>query len=136
MLDVYQALTRLALAEFDEIITQTVFVGGTPASPNKLRLLIKDGSFLDIWLSADGDYAYHWEQRSQSGHLYRWDNAPHHPQIRTFPLHMHNGDESTVIESDLSSSPEAALRQVLSFVREQLPKPASESKSGLRRQLR
>jgi hypothetical protein len=122
MLDVYQALIRLALAEFGEIITRTVFIGGTPASPNKLRLLIKDGSFLDIWLSGEGDYSYHWEQRPQSGRLYRWDNAPHHPQIRTFPLHMHDGDESTIIESDLNSAPENALRQILGFVREHLPK--------------
>src|SRR5689334_9731720 len=127
MLDVYQALIRLVLADFGEIITQTVFVGGTPTSPNKLRLLIKDGSFLDIWLSCEGDYSYHWEQRSQSGRLYRWDNAPHHPQIGTFPRHMHNGDEGTVIESDLDSAPETALRQVLVFVREQLSEPPSKS---------
>jgi len=133
MLDVYQALTRLALAEFSEIITQTVFVGGTPANPNKLRLFIKDESFLDIWLSADGDYAYHWEQRSQTGRLYRWDNAPHHSQIRTFPRHMHNGEESTVIESDLSSIPETALRQILDFVREQLSEPPSKSVLSRRR---
>lgn len=67
MLGVYQALANLALKQFDDIVTGVTFVGGTPAIPNKLRLTLIDGSFLDIWLSADGDYAYHWEQRQQSG---------------------------------------------------------------------
>jgi len=62
MLSTYQALARLALDEFGtqglNIVTRATFVGGTPASPNKLRLILTDESFLDVWLSADGDYAY------------------------------------------------------------------------------
>jgi len=116
----YRALARLALDEFKDIVTGTTFVGGTPASPNKLRLTLTDGSFLDIWLSTDGDYAYHWEQRRQRGRLYRWDNAPHHPHVGTFPAHFHDGDETTIVESHLSPAPEAALRQVLDFVRQRL----------------
>ena len=50
MLDTYQSLTDLALAEYDDIVTGTQFVGGAPASPNKLRLVLIDGSFLDIGL--------------------------------------------------------------------------------------
>ena len=120
MLVTYRALARLALDEFKDIVTGTTFVGGTPASPNKLRLMLTDGSFLDIWLSTDGDYAYHWEQRRQCGRLYRWDNAPHHPHVGTFPAHFHDGDETTIVESHLSLAPEAALRQVLDFVRQRL----------------
>ena len=121
MLDIYQSLTDLALAEYDDIVTRTHFVGGTSASPNKLRLVLIDGSFLDIWLSPDGeDYAYHWEQRRQRGQLHQWDNAPHHPHVASFPAHFHEGDESTVFESDLDPAPEVALRQVLNYVRERL----------------
>jgi hypothetical protein len=40
--------------------------------------------------------------------------------LGTFPDHFHDGDESTIIKSYLSSMPEAALRQVLGFVRRQL----------------
>ena len=117
MLNTYQALARLALDEFKDTVINVTFVGGTSASPNKLRLTLTDGSFLDIWLSAEGDYAYHWEQRRQHGRLYRWDNAPHHPRVGTFPAHFHEGDENTVTESHLSSTPEAAMRQILDFVR-------------------
>ncbi len=117
MLDLYQPLAQLAHTEFADIVTDALFVGGTPASPNKLRLALIDGSFLDVWLSADGDYAYHWEQRRQRGQLHRWDNAPHHPRLGTFPAHFHDGDENAIVESDLDSAPEVALRQVLEFVR-------------------
>ncbi len=120
MLATYQLLARLALDEFKDIVTDTLFVGGTPASPSKLRLRLSDGSFIDIWLSADGDYACHWEWRRQQGKLYRWDNAPHHPQVGTFPAHLHEGEETTVVESQLGPLPETALRQVLGFVRRHL----------------
>ena len=76
MLAIYQALAILALREFSDVVSRTSFVGGTDASPNKLRLTLRDESFLEIWLSSDGDYAYHWEQRRQRGRLFRWDNAP------------------------------------------------------------
>lgn len=99
MLTLYLALSRLAQSDFSDIVVNVGFVGGTPASPNKLRLTLMDGSYLDIWLSADGDYAYHWEQRRQSGRLYRWDNAPHHRTISTFPAHFHDGDEAIVTAS-------------------------------------
>jgi hypothetical protein len=120
MLTTYQALARLALNEFGDVVTRTDFVGGTLASPNKLRLILNDGSFLDVWLSADGDYAYHWEQRRQSGRLYRWDNAPHYPHVSTFPNHFHDGDENTVVESHLDPTPSDALRRVLNFVHRRL----------------
>ncbi len=120
MLNVYQALARLAANEFGDVVSEAQLVGGTPASPNKLRITLTDGSFLDVWLSADGDYAYHWEQRRQQGRLYRWDNAPHYPTINSFPAHLHDGDEDTVVESDLSPAPESALRQVLEFVQRHL----------------
>ena len=35
------------------------------------------------------NYSYHW-QDSENKLLVRWDNAPHHKLIETFPHHMHN----------------------------------------------
>jgi len=120
MLTTYQMLANIALSEFNEVITQTQFIGGTPISPNKLRLTVTDKSFIDIWLTLDGDYSYHWERRRQTGEVYRWDNAPHHPNISTFPDHFHDGDEHTIVESTLKPLPEDALREVLEFVRQRL----------------
>lgn len=120
MLIAYQALITLAQAEFDDVVTNTTFIGGTPTSPNKIRFYIIDTSFLDVWLSADGDYSYHWERRGQTGEIYRWDNAPHHSQVSTFPDHFHKGDEQMVVESTLNPIPQTALREVLSFIRDRV----------------
>ena len=39
-------------------------------------------------------YSFHWQTR-KGVLLKRWDNAPHHPEITTFPDHLHNGDVIT-----------------------------------------
>lgn len=59
MLAIYESLVRIAQLEYPDIVMRTSYLGGTSSSPNKLRLILVDGSFIDIWLSADGDYAYH-----------------------------------------------------------------------------
>ena len=124
MLPIYEALARLALEEFGihrgGVVTDATFVGGTSSSPNKLRLVLRDGFFVDVWLSLDGDYAYHWEQRRQRGRIYHWDNAPHHPHVNTFPDHLHNEQDSAVVESHLSSITTDALRQILEFIAQHL----------------
>ena len=41
-------------------------------------------------------YRFHWQH--ESGKLFkRWDNAPHHPEIETFPDHLHDGSEDYVV---------------------------------------
>ncbi len=37
------------------------------------------------------DYSYHWQNKEKTL-ITRWDNAPHHPEIKTFPDHVHEGD--------------------------------------------
>ena len=40
-------------------------------------------------------YRHHWQNKS--GMLKkRWDNAPHHPQLDSFPDHVHDGSEENV----------------------------------------
>ena len=41
-------------------------------------------------------YSYHW-QRQNGSLICRWDNAPHHPEISTFPHHIHDSDETNVL---------------------------------------
>lgn len=42
-------------------------------------------------------YRYQWMDGAQQILKKRWDNAPHHPHLKNFPHHMHDGDESNVI---------------------------------------
>jgi hypothetical protein len=58
-----------------------------------------DGSTLYAREYIDGDernYSFHWQDEN-ANLLVRWDNAPHHPEMTTFPHHRH--DAATVRES-------------------------------------
>ncbi|MGZ8218021.1 toxin-antitoxin system TumE family protein [Methylomagnum sp.] len=41
-------------------------------------------------------YSFHW-QRADGSLVRRWDNAPHHREIATFPHHLHEGEEANVL---------------------------------------
>lgn len=62
----------------------------------KAKLLLADGSSLhvsEVWV--DGQltkYSYYW--LDESDHLIAgWDNAPHHPEIKSYPHHMHTAQD-------------------------------------------
>jgi hypothetical protein len=117
----YDELLRLALAEFADVVTHTETLGRRAAVPLKLRLTVRDGTLIDVWLNPDlARYSYHWEQRAKRGLIYRHDNAPDHPDVSTFPKHLHNGSENAIEPSYISDDPTIALRQFLMFVRDKL----------------
>jgi hypothetical protein len=71
---------------------------------NYRRVTLADGSLIELTervLEAQGilevtEYRHHWQDAQ--GHLIkRWDNAPHHPTVETFPHHLHDGDENHVV---------------------------------------
>lgn len=117
----YEPLAELAQREFSDTITGHLIIGRRAGAALKLRLFVRDGTFIDVWLSPDLQrFAYHWEQRAVRGLLHRHDNAPDHPEIPTFPKHFHNGSEEAVEPSFISSDPPTALRMFLKFVQTQL----------------
>ncbi len=64
------------------------------------RIILMDESVLHVkdYLFANGQrkYSYHWQDKW--GNLrQRWDNSPHHPDIPTYPHHLHGKD--TISES-------------------------------------
>jgi len=70
----------------------------------RYRLSLRDDSSLEVFelfQVVDGEikirkYSFHW-QDSQSGLIKRWDNAAHHPEVITYPHHVHKGAESNVL---------------------------------------
>lgn len=83
----------------------------------RLRISVDlvDGSELTISQSTvprGFRYAYHWQDANKNL-LARWDNAPHHPQLHTFPDHFHKG---TRIEPAVQPS----IREVLEYISKQL----------------
>jgi hypothetical protein len=120
-MSVYAVLEQIAMEDFGDVVVGCRQVGRRANAPLKLRLDIRDGTFVDIWLAPDGNrYAYHWEQRAKRGLIHRHDNAPDHPTIATHPKHFHNGAESIVEESHIPDEPKMALHYFLKFVRERL----------------
>ena len=80
------------------------------------RLRFPDGSLLDFdevvsiqdGRIIKGRYAYHYQDESNNL-IFRYDNAPHHPYIFTYPHHKHVG-------SAVEPSPNPDLGDVLSEI--------------------
>ena len=77
----------------------------------KIKALIVDRSLLHIkiYLSdKEYNYSFHWQ--SETGELIiRWDNAPHHPDILTFPHHVHTGE---LTEESYNITLDDALKEI------------------------
>lgn len=117
---IYENLRSIALSEFGDIVAQAEILKLPTGDPRKLRLRIIDNSFVDIFLSTTGRYSYHWERlQNNSILIFRHDNAPHKAwrAISTYPKHFHNGSETNVIESHISTQPDEAIREFCRFIR-------------------
>lgn len=114
-----EKLREIAEVEFADIVKEAI-----SPDANELRIILRDGSFVDLWFSLKlpDRYSYHWERRAIDGTIYRHDNAPHQrwQTIETFPRHFHDGSEIKVVESQISASPKQALREFLTFVRQRM----------------
>ena len=71
----------------------------------RYRVRMRDGAALDIVervVEVQGvlditKYRHHWQDAA--GQLVkRWDNAPHYPQLVSFPHHLHQGPSNQVLE--------------------------------------
>lgn len=122
MIKLYEKLKAIAESDYKDIVSSTEILGNRTIGSTKLRIFFKDQSYLDVWLSLSGKYSYHWEQRAQRGIIYRHDNAPDFPRIKTHPQHLHDGNEKNVQPSYIDTSPATAIKQVLAIVREKLGK--------------
>lgn len=118
MIDIHK-LKELVLAEFSGIVEQVLVTDIT-----ELRILLSDGSFVDVWYSPRQahKYSYHWERQHLDGSIYRHDNAPHvrWSTIETFPKHFHKGAEHQVEASFLADEPTQAIREFMLFVKSRL----------------
>ncbi|MCF8090676.1 MAG: DUF6516 family protein [Desulfotignum sp.] len=81
----------------------------------RMQIVLIDNSVLHVREYNDEferNYSFHW-QDSQGAFLLRWDNAPHHNHLKTFPNHMHKND--LIEESDVISIKEV-LKYITSFM--------------------
>lgn len=60
----YEAIRALTHKAYRERVREALILRDRrSAAAGKLRLLFKDDSFLDIYLSESGKYSFHWERR-------------------------------------------------------------------------
>jgi hypothetical protein len=69
----------------------------------RYRLTLRDGGLLELFERFQVQeepvkatkYSFHWQDAE--GHLRkRWDNVAHHPELETYPHHIHDGAENNV----------------------------------------
>lgn len=83
----------------------------------RCRVVFWDGSFLDVYETVSTElgypvrvhYAYTYLREGQR--VFRYDNAPHHPEIVTHPHHKHIGPNDRLAPADQPS-----LSQVISEI--------------------
>ena len=81
------------------------YIGGSIVFENNHRLDFVEVKNTDY--SKKVKYRYHYMDEDQNM-IFRYDNAPHHANVSTFPHHKHEFDENKVV-----SSPEVNLDRVL-----------------------
>lgn len=80
----------------------------------KCKISLINGTFLFVLESFRENsinYSYHW-QDLENKLIIRWDNAPHHKDLETFPYHMHN--------PDLQPSSMINLEEVLKMIQKKI----------------
>ena len=107
-------LRRIAEVEFAAIVVQTDVLGA------KLRVLLTDTSYVDVWVSRKlhGRFGFHWERRHLDGRIYRYDNFPdtNWSGVSTFPFHFHDGDQNRVVAAPFAQALEEGFREFMAFV--------------------
>ena len=111
-------LRRIAEVEFASIVVQTDLLEA------KLRVLLTDTSYVDVWVSRtlSGRFGFHWERRHLDGRIYRYDNFPdaNWSGVTAFPAHFHDGDQHTVVGAPFSATPEQGFREFMAFVQDRM----------------
>ena len=111
-------LRRIAEIEFSDIVVQTDLLGP------KLRVLLIDDSYVDVWSSRkiEGRFGFHWERRHLDGSIYRYDNFPdaNWADVSTFPFHIHDGDQDNVVAAPFARSIEQGLREFMALVEQKI----------------
>lgn len=100
MIDAYFAEIEQTLQKFPNILRSTLtkkrynakqgYISGSVLFDNGCRLEFME--LKDTNRTAKVKYRYQYMDK-QNICLFRYDNAPHHPEVANFPHHKHNGEE-------------------------------------------
>ncbi len=122
ILSVYNSLLELVNKEFKDICEDANIMFSSTGRAQKVRIYLIDNTIVDVWLSRDGRYSYHWSNKGVRDYVLRHDDAPHEKwnTVSTFPKHCHEGSESNIVSSIIPDDPNDALRFFLQRVKEKI----------------
>lgn len=108
----------MAADEFSSILNEDPIL-----LPDRLRLILVDGSYLDVRYPMRAKYSFHWQAKDRS---VRINTAEHHPDLPSYPRHIHLDEEAVIPDNltKLENLPEQNLRNVLSWIKQELSKDA------------
>ncbi len=82
----------------------------------KAKVVLKNDDVLyvkEFISSTEHLYSYHW-QKANGDLIIRWDNAPHHKSLKTFPHYKHS--------PDLEESYETTFKDILKVIKKIIKK--------------
>ena len=85
-------VSKIEIISIDEIAGRSVYRIRCSLIPSKYKLEVK-------FIKTEREFIYSYQLFTDKP-IIRWDNAPHYPDIRTYPHHFHDRN-GNVIESDL-----------------------------------
>lgn len=106
-------IAALCRSEFPHLVRMVVLAD---SRRGRIRLILSDGTFIDVHQNTTGRYSYHWERPDGS---FRFNNAPHFDDVETVPHHYHDSG-GTVGPSDVRGVTPEDVRIVLQFVASKL----------------
>ncbi|OQX23915.1 MAG: hypothetical protein BWK80_23440 [Desulfobacteraceae bacterium IS3] len=87
----------------------------------RLKVVFADKSVLfarEYVDPAEKHYAFHW-QNKENLMIMRWDNAPHHRDISTFPHHRHS-------DKEISESTDISIEEIFEIILKRVHNNVSE----------
>lgn len=107
----FAEFARIAEIEFSDIVLSAQNLG------NKLRIYLKDTSFIDFFFTVKLQtrrFSMHWERKHIDAGIFRIDNTPDRNwnKVKTFPLHFHNRTYENVDAPPFSVNKQNSLRTI------------------------
>jgi hypothetical protein len=116
-----QELSSIIQNDFLDIVQDITF-----PTENKLRIILIDKSFVDIFLSEKllNGFSFHWERNYKNNTICRYDNYPDPKwkKVKTFPYHFHFQKENKVIASPFAKTLPNSFIDFMEFVRKEINK--------------
>lgn len=96
---------------FDEVTDSECYIRGTLTMRGEIELHLAEYTVTDPEIKRL-KYRYHL-QTLKGKLLARWDNAPHHPEVKSHPDHLHTGNE---VKPSKTMDIESVLTAAIDFI--------------------